>query len=210
MESFDFVLESGSIESDGKGTILTTSKCLLSKNRNEQFSKLEIEEILKLNFGADLILWLNHGYLAGDDTDSHIDTLARFCDENTIAFVGCNNENDEHFEALNKMKAELQQMKTEKGRSYRLIELPLPDPCFDDEGNRLPATYANFTIINNAVLVPVYGVSQDVEAIKILNNCFAEKEIIPINCRTLIEQHGSLHCVTMQYPKGIELNTKNE
>lgn len=209
-KSFDLVLEGGSIESDGIGTILTTSECLLSKNRNEQYSKSEIEEILKLNFGAERILWINHGYLVGDDTDSHIDTLARFCDENTITYVGCNNENDEHFEALNKMKAELQQMKTAEGQSYRLVELPLPDPCFDSDGNRLPATYANFTIINGAVLAPIYNVEQDNVAIQILGDCFAEKEIIPVNCRTLIEQHGSLHCVTMQYPKEVKLNVKSE
>lgn len=210
MEHFNFVLEGGSVESDGQGTILTTSACLLSKNRNEQFSKQEIEKILKTNLGAYRILWLNHGYLAGDDTDSHIDTLARFCDENTIAYVGCNNTNDEHFEALSKMKAELQQMVNSKEQSYRLVELPLPDPCFDDEGNRLPATYANFTIINGAVIVPVYGVLQDKQAIEILKGIFTEREIIQVNCRTLIEQHGSLHCVTMQYPEGVSLKMKSE
>ena len=210
MERFEFVLEGGSIESDGKGTILTTTECLLSKNRNEQYSKKEIENILKSNFGAERILWLNHGYLAGDDTDSHIDTLARFCDENTIAYVGCDVPGDEHFEALNNMKEELQQMRTFEGHPYRLVELPLPDPCFDGEGNRLPATYANFTIINDAVMVPIYGTIQDEKALEILRGCFDKREIIPVNCRTLIEQHGSLHCVTMQYPKGVNLNSNIE
>ncbi len=206
VQSFDFVLEGGSIESDGKGTILTTSECLLSKNRNEQFLKEEIEEKLKENFGAKRILWLNNGFLIGDDTDSHIDTLARFCDEHTIAYVGCNKPEDKHFEALSKMKQELQQFVDFQGKPYNLVELPMPDTCFDSDGNRLPATYANFTIINDAVLVPAYGVQQDSTALEILQKCFPSREIIGINCRVLIEQHGSLHCVTMQYPKQVSLN----
>ena len=206
LEDHDFVLEGGSIESDGKGTILTTTECLLEENRNPQYSQQEIENILKQNFGAKHILWLNSGFLAGDDTDSHIDTLARFCDENTIAYVECDNPKDEHFEALQKMKAELEKFTTKDGIPYKLVALPFPDPCFDDEENRLPATYANFTIINGAVLVPVYGVKQDTKAIKILQGIFPEREIIPINCRVLIEQHGSLHCVTMQYPEQVKLN----
>ncbi|WP_340114763.1 agmatine deiminase family protein [Maribellus mangrovi] len=207
LESFDFVLEGGSIESDGKGTILTTTECLMEKNRNPQYSQEEIENILLNNFGADRILWLNNGYLAGDDTDSHIDTLARFCKEDTIAYVGCNDTEDEHFESLQKMEVELQQFTQADGTPYKLVELPLPDACYDSEGNRLPATYANFTIINMVVLVPVYGVSQDEEAVEILKTCFPEREIIPVNCRVLIEQHGSLHCVTMQYPEAVKLNS---
>ena len=206
LNTVDFVFEGGSIESDGKGTILTTAECLLSKNRNEQFSKAEIENHLKENFGANRILWLNSGYLAGDDTDSHIDTLARFCDSKTIAFVGCDNKEDEHFEALQQMKKELQQLTDFEGKPYKLVELPMPDACFDEDGNRLPATYANFTIINGAVLVPVYGVSQDEKALEILRQCFPDKKVIGVNCRVLIEQHGSLHCVTMQYPEQVKLN----
>ncbi len=206
--SSDFVLEGGSIESDGRGTILTTSACLLSKNRNDQYSKDQIEEILKNDFGCARILWLDNGYLAGDDTDSHIDTLARFCDENTIVYVGCSNPNDEHYEALQKMRAELGNLKNFDGLPYKLVELPLPEACFDREGNRLPATYANFTIINEAVLVPVYGLLQDKVALDILATCFPGKEIIGINCRVLIEQHGSLHCVTMQYPEQVKLTNE--
>ncbi|MCK3685415.1 agmatine deiminase family protein [Maribellus sp. YY47] len=208
LESFDFVLEGGSIESDANGTILTTTECLMEKNRNPQFSKAEIEAILKQNLGAKKILWLDHGYLAGDDTDSHIDTLARFCNQNTIVYVGCNNPDDEHYEALLQMKNQLQQFTNADGKPYDLVELPFADPCFDEEGNRLPATYANFTIINDAVLVPVYGVSQDEEALDIFTKIFPEREIIPVNCRVLIEQHGSLHCVTMQYPQQVVLNSK--
>jgi agmatine/peptidylarginine deiminase len=206
LKTYDFVLEGGSVESDGRGTILTTSECLLSENRNEHLSKEQIEQILKENFGADCILWLNHGYLAGDDTDSHIDTLARFCDEKTIAFTGCEDPEDEHYEALQQMKKELQQFTDVNGNPYKLVELPLPDACFDTDGNRLPATYANFTIVNGAVLIPVYNVEQDTQALKILQNCFPQKKIIGVNCRVLIEQHGSLHCVTMQYPEPVKLN----
>lgn len=205
LKSFDFVLEGGSIESDGKGTILTTTECLLEKNRNPQYSQAEIENILKQNFGAEKILWLDHGYLAGDDTDSHIDTLARLCNENTIAYVGCRNPKDEHYEPLRQMKKQLQQFTNSEGKPYKLVELPFPDACFDKDGNRLPATYANFTIINGAVLVPVYGLPQDQMALEILKECFPEREIIPVNCRVLIEQHGSLHCVTMQYPEQVKL-----
>ncbi len=208
IKAFDLVLEGGSIESNGKGTILTTAECLLSKNRNEHLSKQQIEQHLKENFGAVRILWLNHGYLAGDDTDSHIDTLARFCDEKTIVFVSCENPEDEHFEALQQMKKELEQFRDFKGNPYKLVEVPLPDACFDTVGNRLPATYVNFTFINGAVLVPVYGVSQDEEAVKILQNCFPDRKVIGVNCRVLIEQHGSLHCVTMQYPEQVKLNKK--
>ncbi|MCE4562734.1 agmatine deiminase family protein [Maribellus sp. CM-23] len=208
LESFDFVLEGGSIESDGKGTILTTTECLMEKNRNPQLSKAGIEAILKQNLGAKKVLWLDHGYLAGDDTDSHIDTLARFCNENTIAYVGCNNPDDEHYNALQQMKEQLQQFTNAERKPYDLVELPFPDACFDSEGNRLPATYANFTVINDAVLVPVYELPQDQIAVDIFAKIFPEREIIPVNCRVLIEQHGSLHCVTMQYPKAVVFNCK--
>ncbi len=204
----EMVLEGGSVESDGNGTIFTTSECLLSPNRNPDKTKTEIERLLKENFGAKRILWLDYGHLAGDDTDAHIDTLARFCDVHTIAYVGCEDKDDEHYDDLKKMEAQLQTFSDNAGEPYRLVKLPMPDPCYDVENNRLPATYANFTIINNAVLVPVYGVPQDEKALNILSECFRNRKIIDINCRSLIEQHGSLHCVTMQYPEGIILGDK--
>ncbi len=196
-------LEGGGIESDGKGTLLTTAECLLSPNRNPHLSKKQIEQKLKRLFGVKRILWLNNGYLAGDDTDSHIDTLARFCDENTIAYVHCTDPNDEHFEALKAMEDELKAFYTEGGMPYNLVALPMSDAIFDEDGQRLPATYANFLIINGAVLVPTYGVPQDSEALEILRGCFPDREIIGLDCRPLIYQHGSLHCVTMQYPEGV-------
>jgi agmatine/peptidylarginine deiminase len=195
------VLEGGSIESDGAGVLLTTGRCLLSKNRNEYKSKEEIADYFQMIFGLKRILWLNHGYLAGDDTDSHIDTLARFCDAQTIAYVQCTDETDEHFKALSQMEQELQRFKTSDGKPYRLIPLPMADPVYED-GERLPATYANFLIINQAVLMPAYHSPLDEIARLQLQQAFPDREIIPINCLPLIKQHGSLHCVTMQLPEG--------
>ena len=198
----NFVLEGGSIESNGKGTILTTSECLLSANRNN-LSKEKIEKKLKTYLGAEQNLWLNYGYLAGDDTDSHIDTLARFCDENTIAYVKCDDENDEHYQELKKMEEELQQLKFPspqgEGLGVRFIPLPMADAIFDENGERLPATYANFLIINDAVLMPTYNSPKDEIAKQQLQIAFPDREIVGIDCAALIKQHGSLHCVTMQY-----------
>lgn len=193
----DFVLEGGSIESDGEGTLLTTSTCLLSDNRND-LSKEAVETRLKDYFGLHRVLWLNHGYLAGDDTDSHIDTLARFCNVNTIAYVKCEDETDEHYVELKKMEEELMQFRTVSGAPYRLIPLPMADAVYE-AGERLPATYANFLIINSAVLVPTYQSPKDEIALKKLELAFPDRKIIGINCLPLIKQHGSLHCVTMQY-----------
>lgn len=199
----DFVFEGGGIESNGNGILLTTSECLLSKNRNEQFSKQEIETRLLDWFGAKKVLWLDSGYLAGDDTDSHIDTLARFVSENTILYVSPPAEEDEHYEALKKMEEELVHFRNLDGEPFELISLPFPPSVFDEMGDRLPATYANFLFVNQAVLVPVYNLATDAEAIAIFAKTFPEKEIIAIDCSVLIKQHGSLHCVTMQYPKGV-------
>lgn len=203
IHAVDFVLEGGSIESDGAGTLLTTSQCLLTPTRNPDQSRNEIEALLLEQFGLDRVLWLNHGYLAGDDTDSHVDTLARFCDESTIAYATCRDPHDEHFDALAAMEQELAAFRTRNGSPYRLVGLPMPTPCFDESGQRLPATYANFLIINGGVLAPTYGVPEDEEALAILQGCFPDRAIVGIPCRTLIAQHGSLHCVTMQIPKGV-------
>jgi len=209
--SFPFVMEGGALESDGKGTLLTTSECMLSVERNPAFSREDIESYLKVNLGLNRVLWLDHGYLAGDDTDSHIDTLARFCDEHTIAYVKCNDPSDEHFDALQKMESQLQSFRQMNGEPYKLVSLPWPDACFDETGQRLPATYANFLIVNGAVLVPTYGDRQDNEALESVKKCFPRHEVVGIDCRVLIEQHGSLHCITMQYPKEVQLTiTKND
>jgi agmatine deiminase len=203
LESVGFVLEGGSIESDGCGTILTTSKCLLNPNRNRGLSKKRIEEKLETFLGAKRILWLEHGHLEGDDTDSHIDTLARFATENTIVHVSCDNTNDVHYRELKLMEKDLKSFRTASGRPYRLISLPWPDAKYDDAGNRLPATYANFLIMNDAVLVPTYRDKKDSAALKAVQDAFPDHKVIGINCLPLIRQHGSLHCVTMQIPKGV-------
>lgn len=192
------VLEGGGIESNGEGVLLTTAECMLSPNRNPHLTESEIVYHLQQSFGVKNVILLRNGYLEGDDTDSHIDTLARFCTPDTIAYVQCNQPNDPHFEALQKMEAELLALK-----GFRCVPLPWPDACYDDSGQRLPATYANFLIINGAVLVPTYEVPQDEAALQVFKNLFPDREIIGIPCRPLILQHGSLHCVTMQYPEGV-------
>lgn len=198
------VLEGGALESDGEGTLLITTDCILAPNRNDHLSKTDMEAELKKAFHLQRVLWLNHGYLEGDDTDSHIDTLARFCDPRTIAYVCCQDKADVHYEALQKMKAELQLFKAVDGKPYRLVPLPMADMVLDEEGHRLPATYANFLIINGAVLLPIYGKKdKDQQAKKALQEAFPQHEIIGINCEPLIRQHGSLHCISMQYPEGV-------
>ena len=199
----EMVLEGGSIESDGQGTLLTTSECLLTPSRNPSMDRAAIEQQLADHLGAERVLWLDHGYLAGDDTDSHIDTLARFCGPDHICYVACPDETDEHYNALQAMREELQEFRTKDGKPYRLTPLPWPEAIHDEDGQRLPATYANFLIVNGAVLLPVYQVAQDDEAIRVLAELFPEREIVPINCRPLVYQHGSLHCLTMQIPEGV-------
>jgi agmatine/peptidylarginine deiminase len=198
-----FVFEGGAIESNGQGCLLTTSACLLSPNRNAHMGREEIDRKLREMFHAEKVIWLDHGFLEGDDTDSHIDTLARFCAPDTIAYVRCNDPSDVHYEELKAMEAELRLAVNQYGESFKLVPLPMADAIADDEGQRLPATYANFLILNNAVLLPVYGVRQDEEAVRILAELFPEREIIPVNSVPLIRQHGSVHCVSMQYPEGI-------
>lgn len=196
------VLEGGSIESDGEGTLLVTAECLLNPNRNPHLSMVQIEDALREHLGTERFLWLNHGYLAGDDTDSHIDTLARLCPNDTILYVSCSDPEDEHFEELAAMKGELESFRTAGNRPYRLIPLPFPPISHGIEGERIPATYANFLIINNAVLVPTYRDESDATALAAIEMAFPGREVIGIDCRSIILQHGSLHCLTMQLPKG--------
>lgn len=197
----DFVLEGGSIESDGAGTLMTTSQCLLAPNRNDTLSRKDIEERLKREFGAEKVLWLDHGNLIGDDTDGHIDTLARFCPGNTIVYCKETNQEDEQYEDLCRMEEQLKTFTNAEGVAYKLVALPVPDPVYLDE-ERLPATYANFLVMNTAVLYPTYSQpDKDEQARRILQSVFPDREIAGIECSTLIIQHGSLHCATMQFPK---------
>lgn len=204
MEKINLVLEGGGVESNGAGTLLTTSQCLLNPNRNPHLDKNKTEALLKKELGVEQILWLNHGYLAGDDTDSHIDTLARFIDTNTIMYVKCDDKNDEHYSELQKMEQELIAFRDLDKEPFELIALPMTNPIYYDN-ERLPATYANFLIINDAVLVPIYNDAHDAEAIAIFKRTFKNRTIVPIDCSVLIRQHGSLHCVTMQFYEEVGL-----
>lgn len=205
-----FVLEGGSIESDGAGTMLTTADCLLSPNRNGDLNLEQVEERLKEMFNLHTIHWLTKGALEGDDTDGHIDTLARLAPPGDVIFyTGCHDEADSHYECLNAMYNELRELRTADGRPFNLIELPLPDPIYDpDDEIRLPATYANFLILNGAVLLPIYNQPmKDLMAQMAVKAAMPEYDVVPIDCRALIRQHGSLHCATMQFPAN-SLNIK--
>jgi len=201
METIDLVLEGGSIESDGEGTILTTLSCLCNPNRNGGLTQIDVEKRLFKYLGAKRVLWLENGYLEGDDTDSHIDTLARFVNRETIVYVKCNDNSDKHFTALKEMEKELQNFRREDGEPYRLVPLPMCEAKYNKDGQRLPATYANFLITNDAIIYPTYSDKNDSEAGKIFKKLFPSREIIPVNCLKLIEQGGSLHCSTMQVAK---------
>lgn len=197
----EFILEGGSIETDGRGTLLTTTRCLLSPNRNGGGTRAEIGERLQRELGVDHILWLDYGALAGDDTDSHIDTLCRMAPDNTILFTGCRDIDDSHFEELLHMRAQLSMFRNAEGEPYNLIELPLPDAIYDEEGLRLPATYANYLVTPRALYMPTYNQpGKDTLACQTAKIAFPDHKIVPVDCRTLIRQHGSLHCSTMTLP----------
>ena len=197
-----FVLEGGSIESDGKGTLLTTSQCLLAPHRNQPMEREDIERCLKNMLHVERVLWLDYGNLIGDDTDGHVDTVARLAPNDTIVYMQCCDKNDEQYADLNAMEEQIKTLRTAEGKPYRMMALPSPDAIYDEDGERLPATYANFLIMNNAVLYPTYAQPEnDNLAAEVLSKAFSGYEIVGIDCRALIKQHGSLHCVTMQYPK---------
>ena len=198
-DHLDFVLEGGSIESDGKGTVFTTECCLMAPHRNQPLTKQEIEDRLKAYLGAGRVVWIQHGSLIGDDTDGHIDTLVRICPDDTLLYIG----GDDDHPDLALMEEELQALRTLDGKPYRLLKLPLPRPIYED-GERLPATYANYLVINGAVLVPTYDQPDlDAEAMRIIGQAYPGREIVGIDCRAVIKQHGSLHCCTMQYYSGL-------
>ena len=203
LESHPLVLEGGSIDTDGEGSLLTTRACLGHPQRNPQLSLAEIEQRLKELLGIERVLWLEHGELVGDDTDSHIDMLARFCNPHTIAHSVCNDPADEHFAPLAALQQELATLRQSNGQAYELVALPITQAIYNQDGNRLPASYANFLVINEAVLVPQYSDPADDIALERLRACFPTREVVGINCRAVIEQFGSLHCLTMQLPQGV-------
>lgn len=200
------VLEGGSIESDGHGTIMTTEECLFAPNRNYFKSHEEAEDMLRRTLGATRVLWIRSGYLSGDDTDSHVDTLARFAPDNSIVYVTCADPSDEHYEDLKEMEREIAEFRTADGLPYRLVPLPMVPAVYDpeDDEERLPATYANFYFVNGAILMPVYGEPTDEAALEIMAGAFPDYRIVPVDARVLIRQHGSLHCSTMQYPVSVD------
>ncbi|MGY1409557.1 agmatine deiminase family protein [Luteimonas sp. A611] len=199
-QSVDFALEGGAIETDGAGTLLTTWTCL--GERHPGATREQLNQKLAGWLAQDRVLWLDHGHLEGDDTDAHIDTLARFAAPDAIAYQACDDPSDSHYPGLQAMAAELAALRTADGRPYRLFPLPWPKPVLD-EGRRLAASYANFLIINGAVLMPAYGDPADADAAAVLQQAFPDREIVQVPCRPLIWQNGSLHCVTMQLPAGL-------
>ncbi len=197
-------LEGGSIESDGEGTILTTSACLLSPNRNPHLDADAITAELTQWLGAERVLWLHHGHLEGDDTDAHIDTLARLCPNHTICHVACDDVSDHHYLSFQAMVGELAALRTADGTPYRLVPLPWARERRGPDGHRLPATYANYLVVNGAVLMPTYAdPERDAAALAAVAIAYPGYDIIPIDCTVLVEQHGSLHCMTMQIPQEV-------
>jgi agmatine/peptidylarginine deiminase len=203
------VLEGGAIESDGAGTLLATRASVVTATRNPGLDTAAVEARLGEFLGLDRFLWLDHGDISGDDTDGHIDTLARFADPQTILHATAPAGDPDH-PGLAAMAAQLEGFRTRDGRPYRLVALPFPGVHRDADGRRLPATYANFLVINGAVLLPVYGVATDAEAVRVVGEAFPGREVVAIDCRPIIEQNGSLHCLTMQFPAELGLHTQRE
>jgi len=199
-QSIDFALEGGAIDTDGNGTLLTTWQCL--SERHPDASREELTSKLAGWLQQDRVLWLDHGYLEGDDTDAHVDTLARFAPNDAIVFQACDDQSDSHYTELKAMGEEIAALRTKDGKPYRLFPLPWAQPILD-EGRRLAASYANFLIVNGAVLMPAYGDEADAKAQAVLAEAFPGREIVPVPCRSLIWQNGSLHCITMQLPQGV-------
>lgn len=199
-QRIDFALEGGGIETDGAGTLLTTWRCL--HERHPQASRAELDAKLRGWLAQERVLWLDHGYLEGDDTDAHIDTLARFAPDQAIVFQSCDAPDDAHYPELQAMAAEIAALRTVDGRPYRLFPLPWAAPILD-RGRRLAASYANFLIVNGAVLMPAYGDPADDSAAAVLADAFPGRQVVQVPCRPLIWQNGSLHCITMQIPEGL-------
>lgn len=208
-----FVLEGGSIESDGKGTLFTTSQCLLAPHRNQPFTRENIDSQLRNFFHVRNVVWLDHGNLVGDDTDGHIDTIVRVAPHDTLLYVGCDDAEDEQYEDFQALEKQLQKIFTYEGYPYRLLKLPMPDAIYDEgdrlttdknsKGDRLPATYANFLILNGAVIYPTYNQPEkDEEAKRQIQLAFPDRDVIGVDSLTIIRQHGSIHCLTMQLPEG--------
>ena len=199
------VLEGGSIEVNGNGSLLTSEQCLLNKNRNPSLSKTQIEKYLKDYLNVSNILWLKEG-IVGDDTDGHIDDLARFVNQNTVVCAFEDNPDDENYQILKENYELLTKMKDEKGNKLNIVKLPMPGIVGDKRG-RLPASYCNFYIGNDAVIVPVFGHENDKKALEILQKLFLSRKVVGINCKSMVYGFGALHCVSQQEPKIIGINS---
>ncbi|MGC1481205.1 MAG: agmatine deiminase family protein [Chthoniobacterales bacterium] len=195
----DFVLEGGSIDVDGFGNLLTTESCLLNPNRNSHLDKKEIEDLLRETLGVKTIIWLGDG-IEGDDTDGHIDDLTRFVGENRVVTVIEENEDDSNYTALQTNLERLRAVQLPgQDDPLEILNLPMPSPIKRD-GQRLPASYANFYIANTVVLLPVFGETHDAWAKAVLSEAFPGRKVVPIDCRELIWGLGAFHCLTQQQP----------
>jgi agmatine deiminase len=199
------VLEGGSIDVNGSGTCLTTEQCLLNKNRNPHKSRSEIEELLKSSLGVNHVIWLEEG-IAGDDTDGHIDDLARFVNATTVACVLESNPKDENYAVLQKNYERLQGATDQDGVKLSIVRLPCPAPIFC-AGSRLPASYANFYIANDLVLVPTFNDPKDSEALGVLQDLFPNRKVVGIRCEAVVAGLGAIHCVTQQEPRISDFRT---
>lgn len=201
----DWALEGGAIESDGRGTLLTTWRCL--HERHPELSREEITDRLEAGLAVSRVLWLDSGYLEGDDTDAHIDTLARLAPGDGIVFQACDDPSDPHYVELRQMAEEIAALRTANGKPYTLHALPWPRPIFEaasiGAGRRLAASYANYLVVNDAVLVPAYDDPADAAAQRVIAAAHPGRSVVGVPCRPLIWQNGSLHCVTMQLPRGV-------
>ena len=196
----EFLLEGGSIDTDGQGTLLTTSHCLLKRHSDKD--KADIENYFNKYLGINTIHWLDHGALGGDDTDSHIDNLARFVNKETIVYCACDNKEHPDYDSLHKMETQLKLLRQKNGNKYKLIPIYIP-VLIEDKGKALPASYINFLIVNQAILVPTFDVPEDNAAIEIFKQCYPNRSIIAIDSNALIKQFGGLHCATMNFPTGV-------
>ena len=202
---FDTVLEGGAIESNGAGQVLTTEVVLLNPNRNGRIGKQQIEVRLAAGLGIDEVLWLEDG-LVGDDTDGHIDNLARFFKADGILMASVNDSEDDNFAVLSENTRRIQAFRTPKGQPYTSVSLPLPEPIYLD-GTRLAASYMNYLVLNGAVLVPTYGQPQrDAEALKIIADCYPGREVVGFDCRDIIREGGALHCMSQHQPAVLGLS----
>jgi len=192
------VMEGGSVDFNGKGTVITSTCCLLNPNRNPHLDRSRIEEFLLDYYGQEQVLWVEEGIL-GDDTDGHIDDTVRFVNEDTVVAVVEEDPNDENHEPLRKNLSDLRRMRLADGRQLNIVELPMPDPVIWED-QRLPASYANFYIANGCVVVPVFGSDKDDKVLATLSGCFPDREVVGIDSRDIIWGLGSFHCLSQQEP----------